>query len=110
LSKPQIDLSSLITTNKFADACGVRQDLQAWASAPMISGLTGGTEMNSSIFKELKEFIADKRKMQTTHIYKPVMIQAVLRNGGAASREEIAKAILSRDTSQIEYYRRYCLR
>jgi ATP adenylyltransferase len=62
--------------------------------------------MNPSTFEELKKFIADKRKMQTSHIYKPVMIQTVLRNGGAASREEIAKAILSRDTSQIEYYRR----
>lgn len=45
-----------------------------------------------------------RKRMSMSHIYQPVMIYALLRNGGSASKNEIAKAILAYDKSQIEYY------
>jgi diadenosine tetraphosphate (Ap4A) HIT family hydrolase len=42
--------------------------------------------------------------MRMSHIYQPVMIKALLRNGGRLSTKEIAKEILIYDISQIEYY------
>ncbi|KTS08377.1 hypothetical protein SB2_00540 [Methylobacterium radiotolerans] len=44
--------------------------------------------------------------MRMTHIYKPVMLQAMLRRGGSATKNEIAGEIMSRDELQIEHYRR----
>lgn len=41
-----------------------------------------------------------------SHIYQPVMLMELLHNGGAASTADIARAILSHDQSQIEYYER----
>ena len=60
-----------------------------------------GEEMDS--LDEFKEFI---RTTRMTHIYKPVMLEAVLRRGGAATKEEIAADIVSRDVLQHEHYRR----
>jgi hypothetical protein len=54
-------------------------------------------------FNELSDFISQKMRM--LHIYQPVMIMELLRRGGKASADEIAKAILLHDPSQIEYYR-----
>ncbi len=53
--------------------------------------------------EEFKNFI---RTTRMTHIYKPVMLQAVLRRGGSATKEEIAADIVSRDVLQHEHYRR----
>jgi diadenosine tetraphosphate (Ap4A) HIT family hydrolase len=39
-----------------------------------------------------------------SHIYQPVMLLTLLEHGGKASQEEIAKAILGNDLSQIDYY------
>ena len=39
-----------------------------------------------------------------SHIYQPVMIKALLKNDGQATTEEIAKALLAYDQSQVEYY------
>jgi len=39
-----------------------------------------------------------------SHIYQPVMLMELLSNKGNASVEEIAKQLLIRDPSQIEYY------
>ena len=39
-----------------------------------------------------------------SHIYQPVMIKALLENGGEATTEEIATSLLSYDQSQVEYY------
>ncbi len=39
-----------------------------------------------------------------SHVYQPVMLMELLRNSGHASATEIAKALLSHDRSQIEYY------
>ncbi|MDP9475369.1 MAG: hypothetical protein M3R38_06710 [Actinomycetota bacterium] len=42
--------------------------------------------------------------MRMSHVYQPVMLLALLRGGGEARTEEIAKAILVHDESQLEYY------
>ena len=39
-----------------------------------------------------------------SHIYQPVMLKVLLEGSGTASLEEIAKALLSYDLPQIEYY------
>ncbi|WP_416915390.1 MAG: HIT domain-containing protein [Roseicyclus sp.] len=50
----------------------------------------------------LEDFILNRMRM--SHIYQPVMLKALLEGGGAASLEDIAKALLSYDLPQIEYY------
>ena len=55
---------------------------------------------NKSI--DLVHFIS--KKMRMSHIYQPVMIKALLENGGAATTEEIATSLLAYDQSQVEYY------
>jgi len=42
--------------------------------------------------------------MRMSHIYQPVMIKALLGNGGRMSTRDIAREILMYDISQIEYY------
>lgn len=39
-----------------------------------------------------------------SHIYKPVMLLAVLNNGGKATKREIAQEFILGDTSSIDYY------
>ncbi len=53
-------------------------------------------------YEELAEFI--ERKMRMSHIYQPVMLITLLENEGECHEKEIAKSLLSRDKSQIEYY------
>ncbi len=53
-------------------------------------------------FKHLEAFIRERMRM--SHIYQPVMLQVLLEKGGFASTEEVAKALLSYDRSQVEYY------
>jgi 5-methylcytosine-specific restriction endonuclease McrA len=55
-------------------------------------------------YQELKSFLA--KGMRMSHIYQPVMIAALIKNGGRASTVAIAKEILSHDESQLEYYQR----
>jgi len=55
-------------------------------------------------YQELLNFISDKRKMRMQHIYQPVQLMTLLENGGKATEEDIAKAFLIRDESQIDYY------
>jgi diadenosine tetraphosphate (Ap4A) HIT family hydrolase len=62
--------------------------------------------MTVNTFDELKAFILDPQRMRMSHVYKPLMIIAVLRNGGAASRDQIAAEFVSRDVFQLEHYRR----
>jgi len=45
-----------------------------------------------------------QHQMRMSHIYQPVMIKALLTNGGRMSTHEIAQEILIYDISQIEYY------
>src|SRR5260370_38842400 len=58
---------------------------------------------SSERFAELSNFIS--KDMRMSHIYQPVMLIELLRRDGKASADEIAKAILLHDPSQIEYYR-----
>ena len=51
---------------------------------------------------DLKKFIESKMRM--SHIYQPVMIKTLLKNGGIANKNLIAKKILEYDFSQVEYY------
>ena len=53
-------------------------------------------------FEDLSDFI--RNQMQMSHIYQPAILVELLQNGGKASVTEIAKALLSRDVSQIKYY------
>ena len=53
-------------------------------------------------FDDLLTFITERMRM--SHIYQPVMLKVLLENDGRASRKAIAKAFLSEDQSQIEYY------
>ncbi len=53
-------------------------------------------------FQELEDFVS--RRMRMSHIYQPIMLMTLLRNGGSASITDIAKNILGNDQSQIEYY------
>ena len=53
-------------------------------------------------FNELKKFITEDMSM--SHIYQPVMLIELLKNQGGATEEEIAKVILNRDPTQLDYY------
>ena len=53
-------------------------------------------------FDKLSDFILNQMRM--SHIYQPVMLIEILKKNGSASTNEIAKALLSYDTSQVEYY------
>jgi ATP adenylyltransferase len=53
-------------------------------------------------FKRLQAYIREQMRM--SHVYQPVMLQVLLEKGGSASTEEVAKALLSYDRSQVEYY------
>ena len=50
----------------------------------------------------LEDFILNRMRM--SHIYQPVMLKVLLEGSGTASLEHIAKALLSYDLPQIEYY------
>ena len=53
-------------------------------------------------FSDLKKFISDDMSMQ--HIYQPVMLIELLKNNGLATEEDIARVLLNRDPTQIDYY------
>lgn len=55
-----------------------------------------------SLFKSLKKYILEDMSMQ--HIYQPVMLIELLKNQGNASEETIARVILNRDPTQVDYY------
>jgi ATP adenylyltransferase len=61
---------------------------------------------NPKDFEDLKDFILSAKRMKMSQVYKPVMLQTVLRQNGTASRDEIASEIMSRDVLQLEHYRR----
>ena len=42
--------------------------------------------------------------MRMSHVYQPIMLIEILKNNGSASTNEVAKALLSYDISQVEYY------
>jgi len=57
-------------------------------------------------FEELKKFLMSRTGLRMSHIYKPAMLLAVIRNGGKADKRQIAEAFQLRDDDQIEFYRR----
>jgi 5-methylcytosine-specific restriction endonuclease McrA len=57
---------------------------------------------HSKTYEQLTRFITDEMRM--SHVYQPVMLREVLSHQGAASVNNIARALLSEDRSQIEYY------
>ena len=59
---------------------------------------------HSATFVSLSDFI--RNRMSMSHIYQPVMLMEILKSGGSASVTDIAKALLERDPSQVEYYER----
>ena len=54
-------------------------------------------------YQELKDFITTKMRM--SHVYQPVMLVEILKKGGYASTEQIAKSILNHDPTQVDYYK-----
>ena len=56
----------------------------------------------SKAFDQLYDFLNNQMRM--SHIYQPAMLIQLLQNGGKASITDIAKAILTRDPTQVEYY------
>lgn len=56
----------------------------------------------SEVFDLLSDFICNQMKM--SHIYQPAMLIRLLQSNGQATVSDIAKAILIRDPTQIEYY------
>src|SRR5262249_43597746 len=53
-------------------------------------------------FEQLIQFI--ERDMRMSHVYQPVMLRELLNRGGRATREDIARALLNEDRSQLDYY------
>ena len=53
-------------------------------------------------FSSLKHFIT--KRMRMSHIYQPVMLMTLLKEGGVASIETLSKKLLIEDKSQQEYY------
>ncbi len=56
----------------------------------------------SKAYEGLRDFI--QRQMRMAHIYHPVTLRELLKRRCKAKIPAIAKALLSRDRSQIEYY------
>jgi diadenosine tetraphosphate (Ap4A) HIT family hydrolase len=54
-------------------------------------------------FQRLRRFLLEEMRM--SHVYQPVMIRELLRRGGTASTEAIARALLAEDRAQVDYYR-----
>jgi diadenosine tetraphosphate (Ap4A) HIT family hydrolase len=57
---------------------------------------------SNDLSSDLEDFIVTRMRMN--HIYQPVMLKVLLDGSGEASLEDIAKALLSYDLPQIEYY------
>ena len=57
---------------------------------------------HSRLFDQLEHFIAHEMRM--SHVYQPVMLREILRRNGAATVNEVARALLAEDRSQVEYY------
>ena len=53
-------------------------------------------------FSNLKDFILNRMRM--SHIYQPVMLMTLLKEGGVSSIETLSKSLLIEDKSQQEYY------
>ena len=70
-----------------------------WVSLTTIWELKPKSKMH---FPELKDFILNRMRM--SHIYQPLMLMTLLKEGGVGSIETISKELLTEDKSQQEYY------
>ena len=52
--------------------------------------------------RRLHTFISEEMRM--SHVYQPVMLAELLKSNGKATVRQIARAILERDPTQVEYY------
>ena len=57
---------------------------------------------SSNAYDDLATFIASQMRM--SHVYQPVMLLELLKSGGVADVNAIAKSLLAHDQSQIQYY------
>jgi hypothetical protein len=57
---------------------------------------------HSGIYEQLSHFISHEMRM--SHVYQPVMLRELLRRKGTVSVNDVAKALLAEDRSQVEYY------
>lgn len=55
-----------------------------------------------STYEHLERFISTEMRM--SQVYQPVMLLELLRNDGSATVPQIAKAILDKDPTQVEYF------
>lgn len=55
-----------------------------------------------SPFQHLRDYL--ERRMRMSHVYQPVMIQTLLEGGGERHESDIARALMSFDVAQLEYY------
>ena len=53
-------------------------------------------------YEKLYKFISDEMRM--SQVYQPVMLLQLLKNNGEATVPQIAKAILDKDPTQVEYF------
>ena len=53
-------------------------------------------------FEDLVQFV--ERDMRMSHVYQPVMLRLLLGRNGRASVQDVARALLNEDRSQLEYY------
>ena len=53
-------------------------------------------------YEQLVDFLQNRMRM--SHVYQPVMLMTLLRQGGRCSTTEIARSILAHDQSRVEYY------
>src|SRR6185295_5259429 len=54
------------------------------------------------LYRRLQQFISSEMRM--SHVYQPVMLAELLKSNGKATVRQIARAILEKDPTQVEYY------
>jgi len=56
----------------------------------------------SRLYHRLQQFISSEMRM--SHVYQPVLLAELLKSDGKATVRQIARAILPKDPTQVEYY------
>ena len=56
----------------------------------------------SQLYRRIKQFVSEEMRM--SHVYQPVMLTELLKSHGKATVQQIARAILGKDPTQVEYY------
>jgi ATP adenylyltransferase len=74
---------------------------RAWENGTPRSGLQIGLNGDMT-YDELHRFLLHDMRM--SHVYQPVMLMTLLREGGSCPERTLAQNLLDHDMSQIEYY------